>query len=79
MKAEKRLLQLKQNIEDFKEKKAQAKGAMKQLTQKLEEAFNCSTIEELKAKEKEIHKQLDKLETKMEKQMAKLEEEYGDE
>ena len=79
MKVEKRLLQLKQDIEDFKIKKAHAEGAIKQLMQELEESFGCSTMAELRARLKKTREQMEQVEAKVEAKVEELERKYDNE
>jgi len=74
---EKELLKLKQKVDDAEQAVQQFKGRKDELLEQLKETFNCETIKEIKAKRKEIEKDLDKLQNKFDAKIKEINEKYN--
>lgn len=68
-----RLIQMKTEIEEAKEKRSRLEGKQESLMAKLKEDFNCDSLEKAKRKENQLQKQYEKLETQLEKELDKIE------
>ena len=65
--------QIKDKIEDLKESRAKAKGVMEDIEKKWKKDYGINSMEEAIEKEKEFATELEKLETKKEAIMSKIE------
>lgn len=76
MKTEDRLMEMKRRIEELKTKKAQAEGAIKQISRELKDDFGCRDLKDAKAKLESMKAELEETERKIEKQIEKLDKDY---
>lgn len=70
------LLDLKDKIEDAKNKRAELTGTNKHLLEQLKEDWNCSSIKQALKKEESIDKEIDKLEHSKSKGIQELKQKY---
>ncbi len=73
---ERRLLSLKQQIDDAKTEISQLEGRKANLLERLEEQWGCKTIKEAEKKLEEMTEQIESLDKKIQAGITKLEEEY---
>ncbi len=73
---ERRLLNLKQQIDDAKTEISQLEGRKANLLERLEEQWGCKTIKEAEKKLGEMTGQIESLDKKIQAGITKLEEEY---
>jgi archaellum component FlaC len=73
----KRILQIKERLEDLKQKKHKAEGVLESLRKKLAEEFGCQTTKEAKAKIKKLENEVKELEEDLESKLKDYEEHYG--
>lgn len=71
---EKQLTDLKEEIDEAKEKASSLAGQITAITNQLKSDFGCATLEAAKVKLKEIEKKKDSLNLKIEKASNELEE-----
>lgn len=71
-----KLLQLKEDIDQAKNKLAQLEGRKKYLAQQLKDDWNCKTPKEGKQKLQSMKEEMDNLDTQIQKGIEQLEEEY---
>jgi predicted nuclease with TOPRIM domain len=71
---EKELLELKQDIEEAKQKVSELKGEKQALMKQLKETWKCSSLEEAEKKLTELTNQRAQYSTKIETGMEELEE-----
>ena len=64
--------ELKEKIENEKEKKNKAKGAMENIENKWEKEYNFSTIEDAEKKENELKKEIEKSEKELNVLLKKI-------
>lgn len=73
---QKDLLDLKEQIEDAKSEVSKLEGRKEHLEQQLEEDWDCSSLDEAKAKLKELKAEAESIGQKIEKGITELEEKY---
>jgi len=71
------LLDLKQDIEDYKVKASELTGQLKGLQKQMKDDFNCLSLEEAKAKLAEMEDTMKSMDAKIQKGLQKLEDEYN--
>jgi predicted nucleic acid-binding Zn-ribbon protein len=76
---EQELLDLKQQIDDAKEKNLQLKGQKDALMQQLKDDWGCASIEQAGKKIKSMEKQIADLSVEIETGLQELEEKYFNE
>ena len=70
------LLKLKQKIDEAKTSVAELKGQQTAILQQLKSEYKCNSINEAKLKLKEVDKQIDELDEKIDKGLKELEGKY---
>lgn len=70
--------ELKKAVEDAKTKSDRAEGAFSQALSELKKDFGVAGVEEAKALLSELEEREKRLEAKLQKELAKFEEEFGD-
>lgn len=73
---EKRLLDLKQQIDDAKLEVSQLKGRRANLMEQLQEQWGCKTVKEAEAKLEKMRQETTQLEAQLKKGIQQLEDEY---
>jgi len=73
---EKELLELKEDIEEAKQKVSELKGERQALMKRLKEDWNCGSLEEAEKKLKEMSEQVDKLSDEITEGMEELESKF---
>ncbi len=73
---EKKLLELKQEIEEAKNKVAELKGRKEYLLQELQDKYNCKSLEEAQSRIDNLNSAIIDLEQQIEKEIEELENEY---
>lgn len=73
---EKRLLNLKQQIDDAKMEVSQLKGRRANLLDQLQEQWGCKTAKEAEAKLKKMQQETKELEQRLQTGIAELEDKY---
>lgn len=68
-----RLIQMKNDIDDAKEKRSRLEGKQDSLMGKLKSDFDCDSLDKAKKKENQLQKQYEKLESQLEKELDKIE------
>ena len=71
------LLELKQDIEDTKTTVSELNGQLTTLKKQLKEDWQCNTIKQAEEMLKELDGNISKLDDRIKKGMAKLEDEYN--
>lgn len=72
----KKLLALKEMIDEAKDKKTEFSGELKGIMKELKDKWNCPTLQKATDKNDEKAKELKKLNTQFDEYMAELEEKY---
>lgn len=75
MTTEQRLMEMQDRIKDCREKSARLRGQLEQLMQQLK-AEGCNSIDEAESVIKKEEKKIITLQTQLDKEMKKLEEDY---
>ena len=70
------LLELKERIDEAKEKSSELKGQLKGLTKELEEDWQCDTVKQAEVKVQQMETEVTKLNEKIKKNVTELEEKY---
>jgi len=73
---EKELLELKEDIQEAKQKVSELKGERQALMKRLKEDWNCGSLEEAEKKLKEMSEQVDKLSDEITEGMEELESKF---
>ena len=73
---EKRLLDLKQQIDDAKMEVSQLKGRRANLMEQLQEQWGCKTVREAEARLKKMREETGELEERLKTGIAQLEDAY---
>jgi predicted nucleic acid-binding Zn-ribbon protein len=73
---ERKLLDLKQDIDKAKTNVSQLEGQKAQLLQTLKNDWKCNTVEEAEVKLKEMEKECEDLNTQIDEGVAKLQQDY---
>ena len=73
---EKELLELKENIQEAKQKVSELKGERQALMKRLKEDWNCGSLEEAEKKLKEMSEQVEKLSEEITEGMEELESKF---
>jgi len=73
---EKELLELKEDIEEAKQKVSELKGERQALMKRLKEDWNCGSLEEAEKKLKEMSEQVEKLSDEITEGMEELESKF---
>ncbi len=68
---------MKAEVERLKRESARAEGALEQLMNRLQEEFDCESIEEAQAKLEELDRAAKKAEKKCDKAWKEFEENFG--
>ena len=76
MMTEKKLLEIKKEIESAKEELLKSKGRKQVLMDSLEKDFGCKTIDQAKKVYDKLKKEIGDLEARKEEKIEQLEEEY---
>ena len=71
------LLDLKEKIDQAKEKSAELKGQLKGLTKELSDDWGCTTIEQAERKVTKMESDIEKLNTQINEGVEELEEKYN--
>jgi len=71
---EQELLELKEEIDQAKQKYSELKGRLTFLMKQLKEDWGCTTIEQAEKKSAEMEKKIEKLNTQIEKGVKELQE-----
>jgi hypothetical protein len=74
---EKQLLELKEDVEDAKQKVAELTGQQTALTNQLKTDWDCKTITEAEKKLKEMDNEIVSIDKKIEKGIIELESKYN--
>lgn len=74
--ATKKFIDLKDRVSKAQEEAAQATGALDQITERLEQEFNCSTIEEAESFLKKLEKKAEKENKEFETALEEFEDEW---
>lgn len=68
-----RLMKMKSDIDEAKEKRSRLEGKQESLMGKLKSDFDCDSLDKGKKKESQLQKQYEKLESQLEKELDKIE------
>ena len=71
-----KLLEIKEQIDQAKTQISQLKGRKEYLIQQLNDEWGCSSVKEAKAKLEEMKEQIQDLDSKIQKGIKELEQEY---
>ncbi len=74
---EKKLLELKREIEEAKSKLSELKGRKEYLLQELYEKWGCKSLDEAQSKIEELEAEIESLEKVIENEIEELENEYN--
>lgn len=75
---EKQLLELKNQIEETKAKMAELHGKEKHLLSELKDQYSCDSVMEAEGKLKALDKKIELLESQLESNLTKIEEQHPD-
>lgn len=74
-----KLIHLQQDLQDIREKRARAEGALEQDMKKLKEDFGCSSLKEAEKKLTALTASAQEEEAKLDEMLADFEKEYANE